>query len=396
MPLDCKIANFLFALLFLSFATYGQQISVAVLPSDGEVGNNELEAITNEMRVAALKALPINAYAVLSRDVIVKRLGGPEKYIKECSESYCIVDLGKKAQVDYVARATVGKLGNKMRLYVELYNVRSEGLIGMLAEEAKNVQGLLTTIDEKAPDLFRKISGFDKAVAKQEPKAVKSEKNETPTAKPINGSFTDTRNGKTYKTVRIGKQTWMAENLNYKIEGSSCYGLDGDIYLGNGNDYKKISKSEANANCDKYGRFYDWATAMGFPSDCNTESCGKRITPKHRGVCPAGWHLPSNDEWMELIGFVKADNGSQQDARYLKSANGWKEDNGVDKYCFNAYPIGKFAYGSYSYAEEDAYFWSSYESGSHYAFGRVFVGDGVSQRFDDYKTNGLNVRCVMD
>jgi len=150
-------------LLFLALAIniFAQQTSVAVLPSEGAVlSNDELEALTDKMRESALKVLPTNAFVLLKQDVVVKRLGGAEKYIKECSESSCIVDLGKKAQVDYVAQASVGKLGGKIRLKVELYNVRTEGLVGMLSDEAENVSGLLAIVEKRIPaEVFGKIPG---------------------------------------------------------------------------------------------------------------------------------------------------------------------------------------------------------------------------------------------
>ena len=73
-------------LLFLALAAYGQQTSVAVLPSEGATGNDELEALTDEMREAALKVLPTNTFTLLKQDVVVKRLGGAENYIKKCKE----------------------------------------------------------------------------------------------------------------------------------------------------------------------------------------------------------------------------------------------------------------------------------------------------------------------
>jgi len=149
----------LFILLFLALAAYGQQTSVAVLPSDGTALNpNELEALTDEMREVALKVLP-STFVLLKQDVVVKRLGGAENFIKECRESSCIVDLGKKAQVDYVTQANVFKLGSSIRLKVELYDVHTEGLVSMFNDEAENVRGLLAAVKNRAPEVFGKIPG---------------------------------------------------------------------------------------------------------------------------------------------------------------------------------------------------------------------------------------------
>ena len=152
----------LFVLLLLALAAYGYQTTVAVLPSDGTVlTNDELEVLTDKMREAALKVLPTNAFVLVKQDVVVKRLGGAENFIKECKESTCIVNLGKLAQVDYVAQASVGKLGNKIRLKVELYNVSTEGLVGMLSdEESENIIGLLSIVEKRVPaEVFGKIAG---------------------------------------------------------------------------------------------------------------------------------------------------------------------------------------------------------------------------------------------
>jgi len=154
-------------LLFLALAAYAQQTSVAVLPSDGTTGNDELEALTDEMRMAALKVLPTNDFVLLKQDVVIKRLGGAENYIKKCKESSCIVDLGKQAQVDYVAQASVGKLGGKIRLKVELYNVRTEGLVDMLSDEADNIRGLLAIVKKKAPEIFSKIKSHSVSITSE-------------------------------------------------------------------------------------------------------------------------------------------------------------------------------------------------------------------------------------
>jgi len=109
----------------------------------------------------------------------------------------------------------------------------------------------------------------------------------------IDGVLTDKRDGKKYKVVKIRKQTWMAENLNYDAKGSKCY-------------HDKLE------NCQKYGRLYDWSTA--------------------KKACPSGWHLPSDKEWDVLI-------ETAGDDRYkLKlRAKSWL---GTDEFGFSALPGG--------------------------------------------------------
>lgn len=94
------------------------------------------------------------------------------------------------------------------------------------------------------------------------------------------GSFTDDRDGKTYQTVKIGSQKWFAENLAYKTSTSKCY----------------LGKS---ANCSKYGQFYTWTDAMQIaPKYATKEFKGEGII---QGVCPDGWHVPSKNDWNNLI-----------------------------------------------------------------------------------------------
>jgi uncharacterized protein (TIGR02145 family) len=167
--------------------------------------------------------------------------------------------------------------------------------------------------------------------------------------------------GKEYKTVKIGNQIWMAENLNYNVNGSKCYDNDP-------------------ANCEKYGRLYDWATAMGLDSNCNSRYncelsaksgvgpdsscnfniCANQIQPKHRGVCPSGWHLPNNEDWNKLYRYIDDTSSTENscDANpivgtKLKSKNGWTEfegnsSNGTDDFRFSALPGG----GGNSYFED--------------------------------------------
>ncbi len=164
-------------------------------------------------------------------------------------------------------------------------------------------------------------------------------------------TLVDSRNGKTYKTVQIGDQLWMAENLNYKVDSSYCY---------NGEE----------SNCSKYGRLYRWATAVGKPdSVCGWSAPSKCELPEGniQGVCPAGWHLPSKDEFQRLLSMV---GGHLHAGPELKSTEGWNEDgNGTDAYSFSALPAGYVEWGRYHRDLGDrAFFWSSTEYGDSRAY----------------------------
>jgi len=115
-------------------------------------------------------------------------------------------------------------------------------------------------------------------------------------------AFTDSRDGKKYKTVKIGEQIWMAENLNIEMGKSVCYENDEN-------------------NCKKYGRLYDMETAMK--------------------VCPSGWHLPSKNEWKTLWDFA---GGEKIAGNKLKAKSGWESNgNGEDAFGFAALPGGRYS-----------------------------------------------------
>jgi len=164
-----------FSLAVAAFAQQDEQedavlTPVAVLPSDGyEFSQKELDKLTDKMREAALKVLPTDAFVLLKQETVVKRLGGRERYMEKCSESSCILELGRLTNVDFVTRADLTRRDKKIDLRVELYNVKTGGDIGILTGDAEKFDDLLGIVEKKAPSkVFGKIPGALQ-IAEQEP-----------------------------------------------------------------------------------------------------------------------------------------------------------------------------------------------------------------------------------
>jgi len=219
----------------------------------------------------------------------------------------------------------------------------------------------------------------------------------------IEGTPVDYKN-ETYQTVVIGNQTWFQRNLNYAVEGSKCYGEGSKVYNSNTGQYDiTLSDLEIQANCDTYGRLYDWATAMALPSTCNKELCTSQIDTKYQGICPDGWHIPSNADWNVLMKFINpscSDNGNCYGAgTKLKSANLWEWYYGVpagtDNYNFSALPGGS-SDGNFRDVGNHGYWWSS-ELGNDNAYYRnmSLYDKDVKCGLGD-KSWFYSVRCVKD
>ena len=182
------------------------------------------------------------------------------------------------------------------------------------------------------------------------------------------GTLADSRDGQSYKTVQIGNQVWMAENLNY-VFLSSTDGLDSGSFCYN----------DSLVYCEKYGRLYTWAAA--------------------NVSCPAGWHLPSSDEWRVLFSTVGDSSSAGLD---LKATSGWYGNlNGSDAYAFSMLPGGfRDVGGKYLHEQRVAFFWSSSEDSETFAYYTGFVltssqlDDSCIKR--DYRSEALSVRCVKD
>jgi uncharacterized protein (TIGR02145 family) len=173
-------------------------------------------------------------------------------------------------------------------------------------------------------------------------------------------TFTDTRDGKVYRIVEINGQVWMAENLNYAAEGSKCY-------------------KDSAEYCAKYGRLYDWETALT--------------------ACPAGTHLSTGKEWATLLDYA---GGEETAGTTLKSSTGWKSykdvSTGKDEYGFLALPGGWWDAND-DYFRAAGYFgrWWSATAEANNAFFRVmgYFCESV-YRGSLGKTSLFSVRCVQN
>jgi len=205
------------------------------------------------------------------------------------------------------------------------------------------------------------------------------------------GELVDERDGQTYKTVKIGTQTWMAENLNY-------------AYLQQTRSFDSISwcYNDSVEYCAKYGRLYTWAAAMDSAGtwSANGKGCGygKTCSPTYpvRGVCPEGWHLPTQMEGNTLFTAV---GGELTAGKMLKSTSGWIiSGNGTDAYSFSALPAGRrFNKGGYYDEGHNAHFWSSTEDDSDDAYDMyLFYYYAAALLTDFTKYNGFSVRCLKD
>ena len=214
----------------------------------------------------------------------------------------------------------------------------------------------------------------------------------------VTGTMTDTRDGQMYKTVKIGNQVWMAENLNYAYTGVPYK------YKDNTSDSTSWCYDNDPTNCTKYGRLYTWSAAMDSVGtwSANGKGCGYGVqcTPTYpvRGICPEGWHLPNDTEWDTLFVAV---GGSKVAGSVLKSQTGWDNNgNGTDAFGFSALPAGyRYNYeGQFLYAGSEASFWSSLDNHSQFTrkmrLDEIKCDNGCLD--DEEKSVAISVRCVKD
>ena len=206
---------------------------------------------------------------------------------------------------------------------------------------------------------------------------------------PVFGELTDARDGRVYKTVKLGSQEWMAENLNYAAEGSLCYE----------NDEK---------NCEKYGRLYNWEVAL----DTSNRGCGDNFSGcrlrsdfhPREGICPDGWHVPEHAEWDTLFAYADAHGEDESAANALQAY--YRDDYlektySSDRFGFNVVPAGVFNGNEFSELGTSTEFWTaSIETTDWLRYISItpstihFVKGSGSSVYMTHISRAVSVRCV--
>lgn len=219
--------------------------------------------------------------------------------------------------------------------------------------------------------------------------------------------------GNTYKCVKIGSQVWMAENMrcekydtqsehagatitkytskNPDSETSGPYCVDASKKeLWDSDEYAINLSSE---QIEKLGYLYSWSAAVSLENESASQSQAIPFDDNRQGICPNGWHVPTDAEWSTLEDFVGSNAGEK-----LKATSGWYSDgNGTDAYSFAALPPS-YAYGS-SVCGVGNYtgFWTATPDDNSNAFNRSLqYAEDILDSYVNSKHYAFSVRCVMN
>jgi len=356
------------ALIMTVAGAVAQELPKIAVYVTGDVSDNEKKALGTRILVSLVNSGRYkgiersNSFlAEIAKEQVKQRSGD--------IDDDQISTLGKQFGVKFVCIADITPAFGEFQVSARIVNVETAEVefIGDASGPLNSMTDLERISNLVVNNMFSKwVSNITepKPMPKPEPKlepeavptpAQTANVQQSAVATPSKTTFVDSRDGKTYKKVTIGTQTWMAENLNYNARGSKSYKNKSD----NGN---------------KYGRLYNWSQALS--------------------VCPAGWHLPSDAEWTRLTDYV---GGSKVAGKMLKSTHGWNNSgNGTNEYRFSALPGGNGnSSGDFDNAGHYGYWWCATGNGADNALHRhMYYNSGYIYRSNNDKLDLYSVRCV--
>ena len=204
---------------------------------------------------------------------------------------------------------------------------------------------------------------------------------------PCPGTPTVVYEGQTYNTVQIGSQCWFKENLNVGTM------IDSWVEQTNNGQIEKYCYDNDVANCATYGALYQWNEMMQYSTQQGIQ-----------GICPTGWHIPTDDEWCTLSQFLNPNtdcntlNSPSGVGTKMKSTTGWADNNGTNESGFTGLPGGhRDAFGDFYFYHSQGFWWTSTWSSPMHAKDRelsfqhsFLVNEGFQILY------GFSVRCIKD
>ena len=191
-----------------------------------------------------------------------------------------------------------------------------------------------------------------------------------------------------YKTVYIGTQQWMAENLKVTKynDGTAIPNITDNTQWQNNTTGAWAYFNNDAANNAKYGKLYNWYTVS-------------KTSNGNKNVCPTGWHVPTDAEWTVLTDYLGGESVAGGKMKEVGTSN-WNYPNtdATNASLFTGLPGGnRSGNGGYYGVGYDGYWWSSTEDSTGSAWTRgLFSGSGVAASYNDVKADGLSVRCLRD
>ncbi|MDR0308068.1 MAG: hypothetical protein LBI42_14695 [Chitinispirillales bacterium] len=266
--------------------------------------------------------------------------------------------IGRLTGAQSIVLGSAAPIGDTWRISIRALTVKNAEMIGIFNKNIPNA-GIIAK--------FNLMPKNQAAVFASVPPVITSSQQEAKVVTPSgsshvssNGSdggvsgntMTDPRDGRKYRVVKIGDKVWMAENLNYDTGNKWCY-------------------ENKESNCEKYGSLYSWSTAML--------------------ACPKGWHLPTRQEWNDL---VKDAGGNLAGVQLKAKRPGW---DGMDIHGFSALPGAyRNTDGTFHYVGGRGYWWSASEGGSGAYYRHMDSGSENVGEYTDSKGYGFSLRCAQD
>lgn len=372
----------LIILTFIQFSLLLSQTQIAIVDFEGlGVSSDEARALTNRLMIEMHRT---NKFMVLEREMLDKIIEEQKFQLSGCNNDQCLVELGQLANVQQIVGGSISKVG-------DVYSI-SARLIGV--ETGEVIQSAVFDHDGKIGELMKRGMANIASQLAMQTTATNSSTNYSVDS----GETITDFDGNIYNTVKIGNQVWMAENLKV------THYRNGER-ITSGHSPKEWNSLKIGAYCDyaddvnnvdTYGRLYNWHAVSDI-----------------RNLAPEGWHVPSDEEWLELEKYLGMSSSvltspkigmferGTNEGEILKNGKAWIGQNGTNLVGFSALPAGRrSSIGEYEKIGQGAYFWTSTEDNlpwfeaadhrwiisSRKTIGRAPMG----------KTYGLSIRCIKD